>query len=323
MNKILLTFITFIFTLPLFSQTPLEIGLETITKENAMKYIGILAHDSLEGREAGKPGGLRAAHFLKNEFESMGIKPWRGKYFQPFSGSRHGGTSNKNPNMQNVLGYIPGKNTNEVVIIGAHYDHLGVRSNGTTNDSIYNGADDNASGTSAVLQIAKAFIASGEKPERTIIFALWDGEEKGLLGSLYFVDEHMKYIPVPFIEPIPVKGYINLDMIGRNKDENATTHVDAYITENKPVFREWIESGIEEYNLDLSPEYKSSRQMPGGSDHMPFDMKGIPYIFYITDLHEDYHRVSDHADKINYDKATTITKMAFLNLWNMANMKDF
>lgn len=316
---------TFIFTLILlifstctFSQNPIDKGLNSITKEKAMEYIGVLAHDSLQGREAGTKDGLKAANYLRAELESMGLKPWRGNYFQPFSGSRHGGTSSNNPNMQNVLGYIQGKKSDEIVIIGAHYDHVGIRSNGT-NDTIYNGADDNASGTSAVLQVAKAFVESGEKPERTIIFALWDGEEKGLLGSFFFVEDHYSYTPIPLTEPIPVKGYINLDMIGRNKNKDATTHVITYTSSSKPKLAEWVKNDIETYNLNLSPDFQPSDQLPGGSDHLPFDQKGVPFIFYFTDMHPDYHKASDHADKINYDKVTNITKIAFLNLWKMAN----
>lgn len=324
MNKkaLIVTFILFISTTCTFSQNSVDKGLNSITKEKAMEYIGTLAHDSLQGREAGKEGGLKAANYLKSELENIGIKPWRGKYFQPFSGSRYGGTSNKNPNMQNILGYIQGKKSDEVVIIGAHYDHVGIRPN-NTNDSIYNGADDNASGTSAVLQVAKAFVESGEKPERTIIFALWDGEEKGLLGSFFFVEDHFSYIPIPMIDAIPIKGYINLDMIGRNKSENATTHVIAYTTKNRPILNEWIKGDIETYNLDLTPDFQPSDQLPGGSDHMPFDQKGVPFIFYFTDMHPDYHKASDHADKINYNKVTAISKIAFLNLWRMANEGEY
>lgn len=310
--------ISLLFAIKAYPQSPVQKGLEAITKDKAMEYIGILAHDSLQGREAGKAGGLKAAQYLKSEFEKMGLKPWRGKYFQPFSGSRHEGTSRENPNMQNVLAYIPGKKSDEIVIVGAHYDHVGIRPS-RTNDSIYNGADDNASGTSAVLQIAKAFVESGEKPERTVIFALWDGEEKGLLGSFFFVEDHYSYIPIPLIEPIPINGYINLDMIGRNKNDSATTHVIAYTSNNKPELAEWIKTDITNYNLELIPDFQPSDQLPGGSDHLPFDRKGVPFIFYFTDLHPDYHKASDHADKINYDKVTNISKIAFLNLWQMAN----
>lgn len=316
--KNIISVLFFLSILSCFSQTPLEKGLSAINVQDAEKYIGILAGDSLQGRGAGKAGGLMAAEYIKSVFEDIGIKPWRDKYYQPFT--RHIG-NNPNYKMQNVLGYIEGKNTWEIVMIGAHYDHLGIKAN-NTNDSIYNGADDNASGVSAVLQIAKAFVASGQRPERTIIFALWDGEEIGLLGSSYFVEEHSSYIPVPMVSPVPVKGYINCDMIGRNKDGDGS-HVDISFTKSKPLFEEWIKSDIKRYKLALAPQFPSLDSAPGGSDHMPFMNKGVPVIFYNTGLHPDYHKPSDEAEYINYNKVVDITKLAYLNLWNMANLISF
>jgi len=317
MKKITFFFLS-LFSVYSFAQTPLEKGLASINRQDAITYISVLANDSLQGREAGTEGGLKAAEYIKSLFEETGIKPWRGKYYQTFSSSANfGGPQQNHAEMRNVLGYIPGKNTDEVVIIGAHYDHLGTHAN-NTNDSIYNGADDNASGTSAILQIAKAFAATEEKPERTVIFALWDGEEKGLLGSFHFVEDHLKYLPIPQINPITIKGYINCDMIGRNKDGD-TKHVAVFVSPEKPIFNEWIKNDIEKYSLNLTPEFRTMDEQAGGSDHMPFMMKGVPIIFYITDLHEDYHQPSDHTEKINFDKVTEIAKLSFLNLWNMAN----
>ena len=109
-----------------------------------------------------------------------------------------------------MLGVIEGNTPQEIVVVGAHYDHLGMDGN-LVGDAIYNGADDNASGVAAVLQIAQAFLATGVQPARTVIFALWDGEEKGLLGPAYFVQS--------FREMAHIKGYLNFDMIGRNSDE--------------------------------------------------------------------------------------------------------
>ena len=107
--------------------------------------------------------------------------------------------------LSNVLAVLPGKKTDEYVVVGAHLDHEGVY-NDVAGDKIYNGADDNASGVAAVLQIMKAFVASGVQPERTVVFAFWDGEEFGLLGSQYFTDH--------FAEMSKVKGYLNFDMVG-------------------------------------------------------------------------------------------------------------
>jgi len=317
MKKNLIFFVLFLIPAYIFSQTPLEKGLLQINKQNAETYINILASDSLEGRQAGRDGAVKAAQYIRENLKEIGLKPWKKDYFQTFDADGHKGYE-----MRNVLGYIEGKNTDEIVIIGAHYDHLGMKTN-STNDSIYNGADDNASGVSAVLQAAKAFIASGQQPERTVVFALWDAEEIGLVGSFHFVDDHFKNVVIPRMFPQTIKGYINCDMIGRNKDEASFNHVITYVTEGNTVLRDWITAGIKQYNLGLVPEFRSDKDMPGGSDHMAFAMKKIPYIFYFTDLHPDYHQPTDHADKINYDKVTEVTKSAFISVWNMANEKGY
>lgn len=114
------------------------------------------------------------------------------------------------------------------------------------NDRIYNGADDNASGVSAVLQIARAFLATGQKPLRTVIFAFWDGEEKGLLGSKYFVQS------CPFISQ--VKGYLNFDMIGRNNKPEQPQHVVYFYTAAHPVFGDWLKQDIARYSLRRNPD---------------------------------------------------------------------
>jgi Zn-dependent M28 family amino/carboxypeptidase len=317
MKNFLLPILLLIISQAIIAQNPKDKGLSSIDLKKAKEYIEVLAGDSLEGRKAGDSGGVKASEYIKSKFLEMGIKPWVDNYFQPFENENH-----KSLKMRNVLGYIPGKYVDEVVIIGAHYDHLGIKTN-KTNDSIYNGADDNASGVSAILQIAEAFMVSGEKPLRTVIFALWDGEEIGLLGSFYFVEDFQKNITFPLLSAPKIKGHINCDMIGRNKTEADYNHVACFFSPKKPVFQEWLQNDIAAYHLDLVPEFRSMNDSPGGSDHLPFSMKGVPVMFYNTDLHEDYHQPSDHADKINYDKVVNITKAAYLNLWNMANLKDF
>lgn len=208
-----------------YAQRPVEKGLASINRTSAEAYIGFLAHDELQGREAGFHGARVSAQYIASLLQAMGVQPLGESYFQPFDAYRkerqRKGRLEVDPDsiallkkevhqklsMANVLGMIPGKNTNEYAIVGAHFDHLGIDP-ALDGDQIYNGADDNASGVSAVLQIARAFIASGEQPERNVIFAFWDGEEKGLLGSKYFV-QTCEFIP-------QIKGYLNFDMIGRN-----------------------------------------------------------------------------------------------------------
>lgn len=333
MKKTIFPFLLFI-SISLFSQSTKEKGFATINKESAKAYIGFLASDAVEGREAGRHGGRVAGEYVKSVLQDMGLKPLNeDSYFQPFEAysperqkrvrfSVHPDSiqkysqlpAHRKLELRNVLGYIEGKNKNEYVVMGAHYDHLGM-DEVLDGDKIYNGADDNASGVSAVLQIAKAFLASGEKPERTIIFALWDGEELGLLGSEYFMQT------CPFASDI--KGYVNFDMIGRNNDEQKPKYVVYFYTEAHPQFGEWLKSDIKTYGLGLEPNYRPWDKPIGGSDNASFAKRDVPVIWYHTDGHPDYHQPSDHADKINWDKLVEITKAAYLNLWNLANLKTY
>ena len=263
----------------------------------------------------------------------MGVQPLGESYYHPFE-VYHAERQIKNQRWQvepdsiaklkdkvhqkldlnNILAVIPGKKTDEYVIVGAHYDHIGYDWM-LDGDQIYNGADDNASGVSAVLQIARAFQVAGEQPERTVIFAFWDGEEKGLLGSRAFAQT--------FSDINKVKGYLNFDMIGRNNDESNPQHVVYFYTAAHPVFEQWLKEDIEEYDLKLKPNYRAWDNPVGGSDNGTFAKLGIPIIWYHTDAHPDYHQPGDHAEKINWEKVVDITKASFLNMWNLANEKDF
>lgn len=316
------------------AQSSKEKGLSSINEQRAKAYVGFLACDALQGREAGKCDARIAAEYIKSALQAMGIKPlFDGNYFQSFSAysrerqkkarfSVHPDSISKYAaekahrkiELNNVLGYIEGKKANEYVVIGAHFDHLGIDET-LDGDKIYNGADDNASGVSAVLQIAQAFIVAGEQPERTIIFAFWDGEELGLLGSEYFMAN------CNFTSTI--KGYLNFDMIGRNKDESQPQHVVYFYTESHPAFGEWLKNDIKKYDLNLTPDYRPWDKPIGGSDNSSFAKRDIPVIWYHTDGHPDYHQPTDHADRINWSKLVDITKASFLNMWNLANMNTY
>lgn len=327
---LLLLFISLGHALP--AQTPVEKGLQSINKQAAEAYVGFLASDELEGREAGFRGSRIAREYIVSCLTLIGVPPLEDSYLQPFDAYRKERQKRArfevHPDsvdalkkevhqrlpMYNVLAAIRGKNENEYVIVGAHYDHLGIDP-ALDGDKIYNGADDNASGVSAVLQIAKAFVESGEQPERTVVFAFWDGEEKGLLGSEYFVRT------CPFIEK--VKGYLNFDMIGRNSNEKEPSAFDYFYTESHPVFADWIKKDISRYKLDLVPVYHPWDKPVGGSDNASFAKRDIPVIWYHTNGHSDYHMPGDHSSKINWNKLVDITKASFLNLWNMANLKEF
>ena len=315
-----------------FAQSPIERALNTINRSSAEATINFLASDELQGREAGFHGSRVTSEYIVSLLQWMGVSPLADSYFQPFDAYRKErqkkGRLEVHPDsiaklkqevhqkltMRNVLGMIPGKNTKEYVIVGAHFDHLGIDPV-LDGDQIYNGADDNASGVSAVLQIARAFLASGQQPERNVIFAFWDGEEKGLLGSKYFVQT------CPFLSQI--KGYLNFDMIGRNNKPQQPKQVVYFYTAAHPVFGDWLKEDIRKYGLQLEPDYRAWENPIGGSDNGSFAKVGIPIIWYHTDGHPDYHQPSDHADRLNWDKVVEITKASFLTMWKMANEKSF
>lgn len=314
-------------------QKAMEKGLATIDRNAAEAHVRFLATDELGGREAGSPGGRVAANYIASQLQQMGVAPLLpGGYFQPFEAycverqqkgrwevhpdslERLAGTTHRKRSMRNVLGVIPGHRTDEYVVVGAHYDHLGTDPL-LEGDAIYNGADDNASGVSAVLQLARAFVASGSRPERTVVFAFWDGEELGLLGSRYFVQTHDS--------GKRLCAYLNYDMIGRNKYPDRPWHVVYFYTEAHPAFGEWLRTDIRKYGLRLEPDYRPWDKPVGGSDNASFARLGVPVIWYHTDGHPDYHQPGDHAERINWEKLVDITKASYMNAWRMANESDY
>lgn len=314
------------------AESPEKKGLETINRENAEAYIGFLASDALRGREAGTQWGKIAGEYIVSNLKTLGVKPLYDSYYQPFEAyskeRQKKGRWQVHPDsiallkqevhrkleMNNILCKIDGKNPDEFVVVGAHYDHLGFDP-ALEGDNIYNGADDNASGVSAVLQLVKAFLATGVRPERTVIFAFWDGEEKGLLGSEYFVQTF------PGISR--VKGYLNYDMIGRNADESNPGYLMYFYTEAHPVFGDWLKDSVEKYGLDLAPDYRAWDRPVGGSDNASFALRDVPVIWYHTAGHPDYHMPGDHTDRINWNKIVDITKASFISAWNLANEKEY
>lgn len=321
-------------TMGTFAQSPKEKGLQSINQAKAEAIVEFLADNELLGREAGQPGSRIAARYLASALKEAGIAPLPGTtaYYQPFEAcaverqqkgrwqvhpdslARLKQGTHRSLKLANILGWIPGERTDEYVVIGAHFDHIGYDPT-LAGDQIYNGADDNASGVSAALQIARAFAASGKKPLRNVIFAFWDGEEKGLLGSKYFVQT------CPFVQQI--KGYLNFDMIGRNNKPDRSRHVVYFFTESHPVFGQWLKDDIKEYGLKLEPDYRAWDRPVGGSDNGSFALQDIPIIWYHTDGHPDYHQPGDQAERINWEKLTDITRAAFLNMWNLANEKTY
>jgi len=208
---------------------------------------------------------------------------------------------------RNVIGVIEGEKTDEYIFVGAHYDHLGVK-----NGFIYNGADDNGSGTVGIMSIAKAVMATGKKPEKTIVFAAWTGEEKGLIGSRYFCEN-------PTVPLEQIKYYANYDMISRNVKDTAGVKCFYSYTKAVKSLKDISEEHIKTYDLKLELKYRPMVGASGGSDHRSFAGKSIPVTCMITGLHDDYHTPKDVLQRVNYDKMHEVVKLGFLNVWRFAN----
>jgi hypothetical protein len=208
---------------------------------------------------------------------------------------------------RNVVGVLPGKDTTKIIVIGGHYDHLGIH-----DGWIWNGADDNASGTVGMMTIAKAFMAAGEKPEKTIVFCAWTGEEKGLLGSRYFSDH-------PYNDA-EILLNLNYDMISRdNTDDTLGVKCTMNYTKAYPVLEELTAGNIAEYGLNLDVNFRAADRPGGGSDHSSFSRKDIPVMYFEAGFPPEYHQPDDHIELVNLKKMTNIIRVGYLDIWDLAN----
>ena len=295
---------------------------ETITSKELKDYLFTFAGDEFEGRDTGEPGQKKAAEFLKEQYKKMNIpSPMGGDdYFQEIPESYFRGGIKSS---ENVLAYIKGtEKPEEIIVISAHYDHVGVDSNG----NIYNGADDDGSGTVSLLEIAEAFnkaVKDGHGPKRSILFLHVTGEEKGLYGSKYYTEN-----PIFSLENTVTN--LNIDMIGRidkdHEDEDKRNYIyligsDRLSTELHNISEE-VNKKYTELNLDYTYNAKDDpNRFYFRSDHYNFAKHNIPIIFYFNGVHEDYHQPSDTPDKIEYDLMTKRAKLVFYTAWEVANQE--
>ena len=290
---------------------PLAVSVASPDADQIHRDIAYLADDRLEGRGTGTAGNDSAAAYLARRLSALGLRPLvvdttrrecRGAdaptscrvFLQRFMARSaemaHAGRAEGLPT-QNVVALVPGRDPamrGEYVVLGAHFDHLGRASAGAMDpeakDAIRNGADDNASGTAAVLELARMF---SERPaRRSIVVAHFSGEELGLLGSQWLVE----HAPAP-VTLDSITAMVNFDMVGRLRN-------DRLIVYGVATAREL--SGILD-NANVAPRLRISAQGDGfgPSDHSSFYAKGIPVLHFFTDLHDDYHRATDDVEKIN------------------------
>lgn len=224
---------------------------------------------------------------------------------------------------ENVLGFVEGNDPelkDEIVIVTAHYDHIGFR--GT---DIYNGADDNGSGTSTVLEVCQAFVEAQRKgwgPRRSVLFMLVSGEEKGLLGSEYYVKN-------PIFPLEKTVANINVDMVGRVDEKHADDPNYIYVIGSDRLSTELhaINEQVNDQYTQLELDYTYNAEDDPNryyyrSDHYNFAERGIPAVFYFNGTHEDYHRPSDTVDKINFEKMALIGQLVFHTAWELANRDE-
>ncbi len=241
---------------------------------------------------------------------------------------------------QNVVAVWEGSDPilkNEMVAVGAHYDHVGINQNAPGDDKIWNGADDDGSGTVAVLAIAEALAKSKVRPKRSILLVWHAGEEKGLWGAKYF----NKF---PTVDIKNVIAQLNIDMIGRSLDpknvikcdspgkrcnENLTKAREIYVIGSEMMSSTMgaITKGTNSAYLKLDYNYKyddpkDEERFFFRSDHFHYAMNGIPIAFWFDGVHEDYHQPSDHADKIDYAKMEKVARTIFLTMWELSDLKD-
>ncbi len=276
-------------------------AIDRISIADLKRHCGTLASDALEGREAGSNGGHAAAAYLQTELRKIngvtGATPTG--WVQEFGAS-----------FRNVIAVLPGSDPglrHEMIVIGAHYDHVG-RGNATNSHGpfgqIHNGADDNASGTAALLELADVFASLKPGPRRTLLFAFWDAEEMGLLGSKYWVTH-------PTHPLKNIRLVVNIDMLGR-------------LREGKLVVVGWrsapgLRSRLVRYNPAGDLEYRYEPTVIGDSDHFPFYAAGIPSLHLDSGKHDDYHRPTDDADKLNYPGILRLAKLVFDLVQEAAN----
>jgi hypothetical protein len=275
-------------------------ALESITSADLSGYVNVLADVKMEGREAGTRGGRAAGDYLAEQFAKFNLRPAGNKdgFEQPFP-----------PNYRNILGMIPGDDPqlkDQVIVVCAHYDHVGYGTPWTSlgqTGKVHPGADDNASGTSALLELAKAFGRLPGPPKRSILVAAFDAEEKGLFGSKYWVSH-------PTVPWEKIVACIDLDMIGRlRNDELYVYGARSGCGWRRLLSRQNDELGLQ---LDFSWEFKPD------ADYYPFYEKGVAVLLLHTGLHDNYHRPSDTADLIKGEGMSRVVRLLFGAVYELA-----
>jgi len=302
---------------------------KTITADDLKEYLYVYASDEFEGRNTGEAGQKKAVEYLRNFYIENDIEAGDPDkdYFQKMTLNISRGNEGE-VDTENVIAIIRGTEIpDEYVILTAHLDHVGYGRTGSRAgrnvNKIHNGADDDGSGTVAVLEIAQAFKEASKKgkgPKRSIVFLHVTGEEKGLLGSAYYADN-----PIYPLEDTVTN--LNLDMIGRTdptrQGENREyIYIIGSDHDSQDLHNLSELTNSETVNIDLDYRFNAKddpQRFYYRSDHYNFAKNGIPIIFYFSGTHPDYHMPSDTPDKIEYDLLEVRSRLVFYTAWNIAN----
>ena len=284
----------------------LSCSTNSVYKNNIIFDVEYLSSDELEGRSTGSKGEELAANYIKKRFKELNVEPiGENGYFQEFSfkqKSHPHDTISTSDSIQensitgkNVIGFIDNKSINTIVV-GAHYDHLGFGEEGSLyrSDSlkIHNGADDNASGVSLMLDLAAKL---KDNNNNNYMFIAFSGEELGLLGSNFFVKN-------PTIDIKSINYMINMDMVGRLNNENTLA---VYGLGTSPIFKQTIKSNNKNFKII------ENESGVGPSDHTSFYLNDIPVLHFFTGQHSDYHKPSDDSELLNYEGINLISDFIY------------
>lgn len=301
----------------------LDDALASITQKELKKNLYYLASKELEGRMSGKKGNVTAAQFIHKQYESYGLNVMYHK-FQIEQGVNPGPKNEQGDSTtSNIYAWIEGsdpKLKDQVVVVGAHMDHIGYGprySRASNRREVHPGADDNASGTVALMEIAQAFSMLKDKPKRTVVFQSYSAEEMGLIGSRYYCAHPV--FPRNKENQQKMKQHvamINMDMIGYL---GRGFHFVGFSEGESSVDLGRI---INELNGKYSFAKKITSRGSGGSDHASFYNKGVPVAFLCTGLHDYYHTPDDTADKINYKGVEQVARYAFELAYRVANTES-
>ena len=289
-----------------------------IQADDLKEHLFLLSSDILEGRKTGEKRQKMAVNYFTAYYEHLQLMApeLNPGYTQNIPQEYFEGRSN-GPS-QNILAYIEGSDfPNEVIVISAHYDHLGMKG-----EEVYNGADDNASGSSAVMELAQSFQMAkkqGNGPKRSILFLHLTGEEIGLFGSKFYIEHPAFSLDSTVVD-------LNIDMVGRIDKKHVDEKEYIYLIGSDRLSQDLhdISEKTNKTYTQLKLDYTYNNEKDPNnyyqrSDHYNFAKNNIPVIFYFNGTHGDYHRTSDTADKIDFELLALRTRLVFYTAWEIAN----